>query len=299
MKAMLNCRLFDISKKPALNTYVVGDLQGCLSPLLRLLEQCKFQPESGDRVWFAGDLVNRGQESLATLRFIKQLGDAATCVLGNHDLHLLAAAAGHGRKHRSDTLDEILTAHDSEDLINWLRQQPLAYADARHPNVLMVHAGVLPQWSARQTLALAQEVQTVLGGDDWQNFMAVLYGNKPGVWEDSLSGADRLRVIVNALTRLRFCTLSGEMDFKSKDNAGTAPDGFMPWFDVPQRASADTRILFGHWSTLGLTVRQDVVGLDTGCVWGGCLTALRLEDNALFSTKCEQAVTPWEQVQCG
>jgi bis(5'-nucleosyl)-tetraphosphatase (symmetrical) len=287
------------SEKSDVNTYVVGDLQGCLTPLLRLLEQCKFQPESGDRVWFAGDLVNRGQESLATLRFIRQLGDSASCVLGNHDLHLLAAAAGHGRKHRSDTLDEILTAHDSEDLINWLRRQPLAHRDARYPSVMMVHAGVLPQWTADQTMVLAQEVHTVLRSDDWQNFMAVLYGNQPIAWQDHLSGTDRLRLIVNALTRLRFCSASGEMDFKSKDNAGTAPTGFMPWFDVPNRASINTRILFGHWSTLGLTVRQDVVGLDTGCVWGGCLTALRLEDNALFSARCEQAVTPWEQVQCG
>jgi len=282
-----------------LNTYVIGDLQGCLSPLLQLLEQCKFQPELGDRVWFAGDLVNRGKESLATLRFIKQLGAAASCVLGNHDLHLLAAAAGHGRKHRSDTLDEILTAPDSEDLINWLRQQPLAHSDPRYPNHMMVHAGVLPQWSAVQTLALAQEVQTILSGDHWQRFMAVLYGNQPVAWQDSLSGTDRLRVIVNALTRLRFCTAQGEMDFKSKDNAGCAPPGFMPWFDVPNRASADTRIIFGHWSTLGLTVRPDVVGIDTGCVWGGCLTALRLEDNALFSTQCEQMLKSWEPVQCG
>lgn len=268
-----------------MSTYVVGDLQGCLSPLKDLLERMAFNPAS-DRLWLTGDLVNRGPESLETLRFLKQLGNAVRCVLGNHDLHLLAAAAGHGRKHRSDTIADILEAPDRDELIDWLRHQPLAYADEAFPDVIMVHAGLLPQWSPKKALKLAAEVEAVLQSDAWQTFMAVLYGNQPDAWDDELTGNDRLRIIVNALTRLRFCTQEGVMDFKIKDSARSAPPGYVPWFEVHGRKSAKARILFGHWSTLGLMVRDDLCGLDTGCVWGGRLTGLRLEDGEIFSTPC-------------
>ncbi len=268
-----------------MSTYVVGDLQGCLTPLKDLLERMCFNPQT-DRLWLTGDLVNRGPESLDTLRFLMSLGDTVRCVLGNHDLHLLAAAAGHGRKHKSDTIADILEAPDKDALIDWLRTRPLAYSDDAFPDVIMVHAGLLPQWSAKKALKLAAEVEAVLQGDDWQHFMAVLYGNQPDAWNDELEGHDRLRIIVNALTRLRFCTQEGVMDFKIKDNAKSAPPGYVPWFEVHGRKSARSRVLFGHWSTLGLMVRDDLCGLDTGCVWGGRLTGLRLEDGELFSTPC-------------
>lgn len=268
-----------------MSTYVVGDLQGCLTPLKDLLERMSFNP-STDRLWLTGDLVNRGPESRETLQFLIGLGDAVRCVLGNHDLHLLAAAAGYGRKHRSDTIADILDAPDRNALIDWLRQQPLAYVDDAFPDVIMVHAGLLPQWSAKKALRLAAEVETVLRSDGWEAFMAVLYGNQPDAWNDALEGDDRLRVIVNALTRLRFCTQEGVMDFKIKDSARSAPPGYVPWFEVHGRKSARSRVVFGHWSTLGLMVRADLCGLDTGCVWGGRLTGLRLEDGELFSTPC-------------
>lgn len=281
-----------------MSTYVVGDLQGCLSPLEDLLERMAFDARH-DCLWLTGDLVNRGPESLQTLRYLMAMGNSVRCVLGNHDLHLLAASAGHGRKHRSDTIADILDAPDRNTLIDWLRQQPLAYADPAFPDTIMVHAGVLPQWSAKKTLKLAREVEQALRSDAWQDFMAVMYGNQPDCWTDDLAGNDRLRLIINALTRLRFCTASGEMDFKIKDNAKSAPLGYMPWFEVPGRKSARTRILFGHWSTLGLMVRDDLCGLDTGCVWGGRLTGLRLDDGEIFSTPCAAALQSWETPTCG
>ena len=274
-----------------MSTYAIGDLQGCLSPLLKLLNTIQFDPNN-DTLWFAGDLVNRGPESLATLEFIFKLGSRAKCVLGNHDLHLLAAAAGFGRKHRNDTIDEILHSPNADELINWVRQHPLAYYDDALPNLLMVHAGVLPQWTVPETLNLAEEVSSELRSNRWVAFMETLYGNKPDRWNNELQGADRLRVIVNALTRMRFCDEKGQMNLKVKEGLDDTPEGLYPWFDAPNRQNTSHRIIMGHWSTLGLQIRPDLLALDTGCVWGGCLTAVRLEDDAVFSVDCNRELDP-------
>ncbi|MEY4471186.1 MAG: Bis(5-nucleosyl)-tetraphosphatase, symmetrical [Pseudomonadota bacterium] len=271
--------------------YCVGDVQGCDAPLGRLLAEIDFSP-SRDTLFVLGDLVNRGPASAQVLRRLMALGNAVQCVLGNHDLHLLAVAAGASRTKPLDTLDHLLQAPDRPALLDWLRHQRLAIW--QH-DVLMVHAGVLPSWSVAQTLALAAEVETVLRGPDLSHFLQQMYGNTPDAWNDALSGADRLRAVVNALTRLRFCTADGAMEFASKEGAGSAPPGFMPWFDVPGRQTANVTVAFGHWSTLGKLQRQDVWALDTGCVWGGCLSAAKLKAVGLpewIQVKCEQAQRP-------
>ena len=271
--------------------YCVGDVQGCDAPLGRLLAEIDFSP-SRDTLFVLGDLVNRGPASAQVLRRLMTLGNAVQCVLGNHDLHLLAVAAGASRTKPLDTLDHLLQAPDRPALLDWLRHQRLAIW--QH-DVLMVHAGVLPSWSVAQTLALAAEVETVLRGPDLSHFLQQMYGNTPDAWNDALSGADRLRAVVNALTRLRFCTADGVMEFASKEGAGSAPAGFMPWFDVPGRQTANVTVAFGHWSTLGKLQRQDVWALDTGCVWGGCLSAAKLKAVGLpewIQVKCEQAQRP-------
>ena len=274
--------------------YLIGDVQGCDSALGRLLDKIDFSP-SRDRLVVLGDLVNRGPGSLAALRRLQALGDGvAQCLLGNHDLHLLAVAQGVRKPHRLDTLGDILAASDREALLHWLRHRPLAL---REQGVLMVHAGVLPQWSADQALALAGEVQDVLRGQHWAEFFLHMYGNSPDKWDDALTGAARWRVIVNALTRLRLCTAQGRMEFESKESPGAgAPPGYMPWFDVPGRATAQDVVAFGHWSTLGWLGRPDVISLDTGCVWGGCLSAVRLgasaDERELIQVQCEQAQVP-------
>jgi bis(5'-nucleosyl)-tetraphosphatase (symmetrical) len=271
--------------------YCVGDVQGCDAPLGRLLAEIDFSP-SRDTLFVLGDLVNRGPASAQVLRRLMALGNAVQCVLGNHDLHLLAVAAGASRTKSLDTLDHLLQAPDRPALLDWLRHQRLAIW--QH-DVLMVHAGVLPSWNVAQTLALAAEVETVLRGPDLSDFLQQMYGNTPDAWNDALSGADRLRAVVNALTRLRFCTADGVMEFASKEGAGSAPPGFMPWFDVPGRQTANVTVAFGHWSTLGKLQRQDVWALDTGCVWGGCLSAAKLKAVGLpewIQVKCEQAQRP-------
>ncbi|WP_302173652.1 symmetrical bis(5'-nucleosyl)-tetraphosphatase [uncultured Hydrogenophaga sp.] len=272
--------------------YLIGDVQGCDGALGRLLDEAGFSP-SRDTAYVLGDLVNRGPGSLATVRRLMGLGSSAQCLLGNHDLHLLAVSQGIRPPHRSDTLDDILEAPDRPALLDWLRHRPLAL---RVDGWLLVHAGVLPQWDAARTLALAGEVEAALRGTDWAGFLRGMYGNTPDAWDDRLGGADRLRVIVNALTRLRLCTAEGVMEFKTKDSSSQAPEGFMPWFDVPGRRSAGERIAFGHWSTLGTVTRPDLLALDTGCVWGGCLTAARLGDGGSsvehISVRCEQAAKP-------
>lgn len=270
--------------------YLLGDIQGCCNALERLLQRIDFSP-SRDRLWLLGDLVNRGPASLATLRQLMRLGDAATSLLGNHDLHLLATAHGVRHAHRGDTLDDILAAPDRSALIDWLRHQRMAVFDA---GWLMVHAGVAPQWSRDDTLALAGEVEAVLRSPALPDFLHAMYGNEPARWDPDLAGTARLRFTVNALTRLRFCSADGEMDFKTKDGAGAAPTGFMPWFDVPGRRTAETPIAFGHWSTLGLMDRPRLLGLDTGCVWGGRLTAARVNGLAreIIQVDCEQARKP-------
>ena len=271
--------------------YWVGDLQGCDAPLGRLLDVLGFSP-SRDRLFVLGDLVNRGPASDRVLRRLMALGNAVQCVLGNHDLHLLAVAAGASRLKRMDTLEGILQAPDRAALLDWLKHQRMAiWAHG----VLMVHAGVLPSWSVDKTLALAGEVEAVLRGPDLDGFLHQMYGNEPAAWQDDLTGAARLRVVVNALTRLRFCDANGVMEFATKEGAGAAPEGFMPWFDVPNRQTAGVRVAFGHWSSLGQIDRSDVWALDTGCVWGGCLSAMRLGPDGsgeLIQVDCEQAQKP-------
>lgn len=290
-----------------MSTYAIGDLQGCAASFDALLEHVRFDP-SCDRVWLVGDLVNRGPDSLGALRRLIALGDLASVVLGNHDLHLLAVSAGVRKAGRDDTLADVLDAPDAHELLDWLRGRPLAHrASIGGADVLMVHAGVLPSWSAGDTMARAGELETGLRGSAWRETLATLFGNQPDAWRDDLAGAERSRVIVNALTRLRFCSADGRIDFKAKDAPALTgssfpppPEGFMPWFDVPGRRTRDALMVVGHWSTLGLLMRVDeatgaprgVIALDTGCVWGGALTAVRLEDRAVFQVPCPQAKAP-------
>ena len=269
-------------------TYAIGDLQGCHDPLLRLLDELKFDP-TADRLLFVGDLVNRGPDSLAVLRFVKNLGSAAISVLGNHDLHLLALAEGFGRVHKGDTFDAVLAAPDRDELLHWLRQQKLAW---REGDFLMVHAGVLPGWTLDDTMQRAAEAETALQGAHYRDFFAQMYGNAPVAWDTNLQGIERLRVIVNAFTRLRYCSVDGEMEFHHKGAPGTQPAGWLPWFEVPGRKSADATFIIGHWSTLGQINHPGLIALDTGCLWGGKLTAFRLEDRQLFSVQCPQMRRP-------
>lgn len=272
--------------------YLIGDIQGCNSALGQLLGKLDFSP-SRDELFVLGDLVNRGPDSAGVLRRLMGLGNAVKCVLGNHDLHALAVACGARPSARMDTLDKLLTAQDRHPLLEWLRHQSMAL---HAHGMLMVHAGVLPGWTVERTLALAAEVETVLQGPNWQDFLRQMYGNAPAAWDERLEKDERLRVIVNALTRLRFCSPEGEMEFATKDSANAAPPGFLPWFDVPGRLTARNVIAFGHWSTLGWLGRSDVWALDSGCVWGGCLSALQLDrdrcQHTLIQVECEQAQAP-------
>ena len=266
-------------------TYALGDLQGCYTELQSLLEKLQFDP-AADRLWFVGDLVNRGPDSLACLRFIESLGDSAVAVLGNHDLSLLVIAAGFAKGHRTDTLDDVLNAPDRHELLHWLRHRPLLHVER---DTVMVHAGLLPGWSVPQAASLAREVEAQLRIPDYREFIAVMYGNRPDAWRDDLTGFDRLRVIINAMARMRFCTPDGRMEFVSKGEATTAPPGYLPWFKVPGRASADVTIVCGHWASLGLCIAPNVMAIDTGCVWGRSLTAVRLEDRAIFQVDCRSS----------
>ncbi len=270
-----------------MSTYAIGDLQGCVASLDKLVA-CL--PDA-DRLIFVGDIVNRGPESLATLRRVKALADGgrALSLLGNHDLHLLAVAAGIRRQHSSDTLQDILDAPDREELLDWVRRCPLAH---REQGYLFVHAGVPPSWTAERTLELAGEVERKLRSDDHEAFLREMYGNEPSLWSDALTGNDRLRFIVNALTRMRLLEPDGRLNLRHHEAASAAPAGFVPWFDHPDRATRGTPIVFGHWSTEGLMLRDDLYGLDTGCLWGGSLTALRLEDRAVFQVDCPQSMAP-------
>lgn len=252
--------------------YAIGDVQGCDDELRALLELLKFSADR-DRLWFVGDLVNRGPNSLATLRRVRALADNAVVVLGNHDLHLLALAYGSHRKRRADTLDEVLAAPDRDALLDWLMRRPLAHHESGD---LMVHAGVVPQWTVALTLTLAREIEAALRRDP-RTLFDHMYGNEPDRWSDTLAGTDRLRFAINVLTRLRVCTADGRVDLSVKGAPPPPPSALLPWFDVPGRRSADARVIFGHWSALGLTLRSGLVGLDSGCVWGGALTALDLD----------------------
>jgi bis(5'-nucleosyl)-tetraphosphatase (symmetrical) len=254
--------------------YAVGDVQGCAPSLKALVKKL---PKKSNLI-FLGDLVNRGPDSLGALRQLKSLQESgrAECILGNHDLHLLAIDAGLRNTKGLDTVDAILKAPDRKELINWIRKRPMALTNGK---VLAVHAGVLPQWDLQQTIECAQEVEKALRSKSYKDFLANMYGNTPDKWSNSLKGYERLRLITNALTRMRFCTPSGQMEFESKEGLENGPKGYIPWFNVPKRKTTDTLVYFGHWSTLGLLRRSNVIGLDTGCVWGGKLTALEIANS--------------------
>lgn len=253
-------------------TYAIGDVQGCFDELQALLARVGFNP-AHDRLWFVGDLVNRGPKSLEVLRFVRELGDRAVVVLGNHDLHLITQHEGFERKREDDTFDDVLGAPDAKELVDWLRARPMMHAEG---NWAMVHAGLLPQWTLPVALKLGTEVSTALRSPAYRDFLANMYGSKPARWDDALAGWDRLRVIVNAMTRMRFCTPEGTMEFHS--NGVEPPAGYRPWYEQRQD---DEAVLFGHWSAHGLKLSERIAGLDTGCVWGGPLSALRLEDRWL------------------
>ena len=278
--------------------YCPGDIQGCGDAFERLLSVIGFSP-SRDTTYLLGDLVNRGPASAAVLRRCMRMGGGVRALLGNHDLHLLATAHGVRPPSRRDTLDGILQASDRGAMLDWLRQQPLA-RQVEHGGepLLLVHAGVLPQWSADDVLALAREVQAQLSGPGLAEFLRRMYGNHPDLWDAGLQGADRLRIIVNALARLRCCTPEWRMDFDSTESAAQAPEGLVPWFDAPGRRTRGTLIAFGHWSTLGWISRPDILGLDTGCVWGGALSAVRfgatLAEREHCKVQCPQAQRPGE-----
>jgi bis(5'-nucleosyl)-tetraphosphatase (symmetrical) len=271
-------------------TYAIGDLQGCYEPLERLLKSIAFDA-SRDRLWFVGDLVNRGPDSLACLRFVRGLGDGAVTVLGNHDLHLLCVGEGVERTRRRDTLDDVLAAPDRAELLAWIRHRPLFHAAE---GCALVHAGLVPEWTVERAAELAAEVQAVLRGTGYRDFLGRLYGDQPDRWRDELGGIDRWRVIVNAMTRLRVCDASGAMVLGFKGEPGEASEGWTPWFDVPGRRSRGTPVVFGHWSALGLSLRPDLMGLDSGCVWGRALTAVRLHDRVLFQVECPPPKDPGE-----
>lgn len=276
-------------------TYAIGDLQGCYDPLARLLEYLAFTP-GRDRLWLVGDLVNRGPQSLEVVRFVKGLGDAATVVLGNHDLYLLMQAAGFGKPSKEDTLMPLLKAADRDDLLDWLRHRPLFHVAGKWA---MVHAGLLPSWTVDQAQQLANEVAAALTAPDYEKFLANLWGSEPNAWDDQLTGWARLRVIVNAMTRMRFVTADESMEFRAPGAKGPperGPSGCLPWYAAPNRRSADHLLVCGHWSALGFHQSPNLLALDTGCLWGGQLTAVRLDDLRIFQMPCLQSARPsgWE-----
>ncbi|HUL41774.1 MAG TPA: symmetrical bis(5'-nucleosyl)-tetraphosphatase [Burkholderiales bacterium] len=265
-----------------MTTYAIGDVQGCFVELQRLLDKISFDA-ARDQLWFVGDLVNRGPDSLSTLRFVKKLGEQAITVLGNHDLHLLMVAEGSAKPRKNDTLQEVLAAPDRKELLDWLRRQRLMYA---RDSFAMVHAGLLPSWSVEKALALAREVEQALQAENYRDLLARMYGNHPLRWSDDLHGIDRLRVIINAMTRLRVCSEDGVMEFAHKGKPENAPRGYLPWFELPGRLNRDATIICGHWSALGLLLRDNLVALDTGCLWGGNLSAVSLENRRVFQVSC-------------
>lgn len=271
-----------------MSTYAIGDLQGCYHSFQDLLQRIDFNP-SRDRLWLVGDLVNRGTGSLQVLRWLYQHRACVVTVLGNHDLHTLVVAEGIAKAHRSDTLQQLLAAEDAPLLLTWLRHQPLIHAEHGY---VMVHAGLLPDWSIAQALALGEEVCAALRADDYRQFLLAMYGNTPARWQDNLQGMDRLRAITNAMTRLRICSADGEMEFRFKGELADIPAGYQPWFDLPDRLSKGVPIIFGHWSALGLVEQPNLFALDTGCLWGRSLTALRLEDKHIVQVPCNPLDVP-------
>ncbi|MCY1277374.1 Bis(5'-nucleosyl)-tetraphosphatase, symmetrical [compost metagenome] len=268
--------------------YAVGDLQGCLDPLKCLLERVRFDP-ARDRLWLVGDLVNRGPKSLETLRFLYSIRESLVCVLGNHDLHLLAVAHNIERLRKADTLREIIDAPDSAELLDWLRRQKLLHHDEER-DIAMVHAGIPPQWTLKKALKRAAEVEEALQDDArLPLFLDGMYGNEPDKWDKDLHGAARLRVITNYFTRMRFCRADGTLDLKSKEGLDTAPPGFSPWFSIPGRKTRGQKIIFGHWAALeGNCHEPGLFALDTGCVWGGAMTLLNIDSGERHSCSCEE-----------
>jgi bis(5'-nucleosyl)-tetraphosphatase (symmetrical) len=258
-------------------TYAIGDVQGCFDELEQLLLDIGFS--KSDRLWFVGDLVNRGPKSLEVLRFVRSLGERAVSVLGNHDLHLVASHEGFDRVKSNDTFGDVLAARDRSELVDWLRARPMMHAEG---GFALVHAGLLPGWSVKKARSLAEEVERALRATHYRDFLGHMYGSHPDAWRDDLAGWDRLRVIVNAMTRMRFCTREGKMEFRAKGR--DAPAGYLPWYETRPRESQ--RLVCGHWSALGLKLTPQVALLDSGCVWGGALSALRLDDRRVFQVQC-------------
>lgn len=272
-------------------TYVIGDIQGCYEPLRQLLDYINFDCRR-DRLWFVGDLVNRGPQSLHVLRCVRGLGDAATVVLGNHDLHVVMQAEGFGKANHEDTVGDILAAPERDELMAWMRSRPLLHVEGEFA---MVHAGLLPQWTVTKACALSAEVHAALTSPAYRDFLANMWGSEPVAWSDDLTGWDRLRVIVNAMTRMRYCRPDGSMEFRahgSKSPPEHGPPGCVPWYALPNRAYADHTIVCGHWSALGYRQENGIIALDSGCLWGGSLTAVRLEDRRVFQVPCQRAVEP-------
>lgn len=273
-------------------TYAIGDIQGCFHAFSTLLNRLKFNPET-DQLRLVGDLINRGSSSLEVLRWCVQHQSCVKVVLGNHDLHAIAVAHQLKKAHKSDTLQAIIDAPDGNELLTWLRHQSLMLLDidAHQQSYAMVHAGLLPQWTIQQALTYAHEVQVALQAENYRDFLAQMYGNVPNSWQNDLTGMDRLRVITNAMTRMRICTADGEMEFAFKGELQNVPEGYMPWFKVSNRQSQATRIFCGHWSALGLSQQNNVISLDTGCLWGGQLTAICVETGEI--TQVQHDVRDW------
>lgn len=275
-----------------MSVFAIGDVQGCFDALQALLDKVRFDP-ARDKLWFTGDLVNRGPRSADVVRFVMGLADNAVSVLGNHDLHLLAVATGKAQREQHDTFSDLLQAEDCQRLLNWLRCRPLLHHDATL-GFTLIHAGLLPQWDLAKAMALAREVEAVLRGPDYRKLLDHMYGDWPDTWDETVWGWDRLRLIVNAFTRLRYCDHHGRMDLAPVGAPGSQPAHLVPWFQAPARRSRDLNIIFGHWSTLGVWQGDGVIGLDTGCLWGGSLSAIRLEDRGLefFGVPCKQQQAP-------
>ncbi|MEC9375295.1 MAG: symmetrical bis(5'-nucleosyl)-tetraphosphatase [Pseudomonadota bacterium] len=267
--------------------FAVGDIQGCFDELQQLIDTIKFDPTK-DKLWFVGDLVNRGPKSLQTLQFIRNLNNSAVCVLGNHDLHLIAIALTGKYSNQDDSLIQILEDAACGDLIEWLRHQPLTHYD-KDQNILMVHAGVIPNWSIKEVLSYGKEVEEVLRGKNANKFLKEMYGNTPDLWSKNLTGNDRLRFITNSLTRIRFCTPKGKLELETKHEPSKKFGNYLPWYEIPERKIFDTKIVFGHWSSLGLINKPNLLALDTGCVWGGTLTAVQInEESTVFEVPSQQ-----------
>lgn len=274
--------------------YAIGDIQGCYDALNRLLDKIGFDMDN-DQLWFVGDIVNRGPQSLQALRFVRSLGDRAICVLGNHDLNLLAVSADIRSVRNGDTLLEIINAPDANELLHWLRNLPLVHYDKKL-NTAMVHAGIPPKWGIKASLKRSREIQSILSSPEYISFLEHMYGDTPNKWSKKLEGWDRLRFITNALTRMRYCDSKGRLDLNEKHKPGSQPEHLKPWFQHAKRKASDTRIIFGHWSTLGFVQTNNVIALDTGCVWGGTMTAVRIDSGSktpqLISVDCETAQQP-------